>query len=67
MGVTDPSACFHLFLSYEIYDKLVTQTNLYADQPRAKRGDTTAFMLITKVELMAFVGINIAMGIISLS
>lgn len=66
MGVTDPLACFHLFLSHEIYDELVTQTNLYADQQRAKRRDTTAFMPITKVELMAFVGINIAMGIISL-
>lgn len=66
VGVTDPLACFHLFLPHETYDELVKQTNLYADQQRALKGDTTSFVPITKPELMAFIGINIAMGVVSL-
>ena len=53
-------------MSHEIYDELVIQTNLYANQQRAIKGDTTTFVPITKAELMAFIGINIAMGVVSL-
>ena len=28
--ITDPIDCFHLFLSPDIYDELLVQTNLYA-------------------------------------
>ena len=66
VGVTDPLACFHLFLPQELYDDVVLQTNLYGSQQRALKGDTRPFTPITKTELMAFIGINIAMGIVSL-
>jgi len=66
VGVNDPLACFHLFLSHEVYDEILHQTNLYANQQRALKGDTSAFTPITKAELMAFIGINIAMGVVSL-
>ena len=32
VGVTDPLACFHLFLPPELYDDILQQTNLYAAQ-----------------------------------
>ena len=66
VGVTDPLACFHLFLPPELYDDILQQTNLYATQQRALKGDTRPFTPINKTELMAFIGINIAMGIVSL-
>ena len=37
VGVTDPLACFHLFLPHEEYDEIVVQTNLYAAQRRAQK------------------------------
>ena len=66
VGITDPIDCFHLFLSPDIYDELLVQTNLYADQQRATKNDTSRWTPISKEELMAFIGINIAMGIVSL-
>ena len=63
IGVTDPLACFHLFLPHEVYDDILYQTNLYATQEKAKKGDTKPWTPITKPELMAFIGMNIAMGI----
>ena len=66
IGVTDPLACFHLFLPHEVYDDILYQTNLYATQEKAKKGDTKPWTPITKPELMAFIGMNIAMGIVSL-
>ena len=66
VGVTDPLAYFHLFLPHEEYDEIVVQTNLYADQQQARKNDTRPFVPISKCEMMAFIGINIAMGIISL-
>ena len=64
VGVTDPLACFHLFLPQELYDDVVLQTNLYGSQQQTIiKGDTRPFTL---TELMAFIGINIAMGIVSL-
>ena len=58
--------CFHLFLPNKLYDEIVAQTNLYANQQRARKNDTRLFVPITKSKLMAFIGMNIAMGIISL-
>ena len=63
VGITDPIDCFHLFLSPDIYDELLVQTNLYADQQRAAKNDTSQWTPKSKEELMAFIGINIAMGI----
>ena len=40
--------------------------NLYANQQHAMKGVSTPFVPISKAELMAFVGINIAMGVVSL-
>lgn len=66
VGITDLIDCFHLFLS-DIYDELCVQTNLYADQQRAAaKNDTDRWTPMSKEELMAFIGINIAMGIVSL-
>ena len=52
VGITDPIDCFHLFLSPDIYDELVAQTNLYADQQRAAKDDTSQWTLIPKEELI---------------
>ena len=66
VGITDPTDCFHLLLSSDIYDELLVQTNLYADQQRATKNNTSQWTPISKEELMAFIGINIAMGIVFL-
>ena len=58
VGVTDPLTCFHLFLSHELYN-ILTQTNLYAQQQRAAKNDTSPWKPVTKDELMAFIGMNI--------
>lgn len=66
VDVDDPLSCFHLFLPEELYDTILDQSNLYIRQQKAAKGDTTPFNPITKVELMAYIGIHIAMGIVSL-
>jgi len=65
VGVSDPWACFHLFLPHEVYDEIVVQTNLHANQQWAWKNDTRPFIATTKCELIAF-GMNITMGIVSL-
>ena len=60
VGVTDPLECFHLFLPDEL------ETNRYAIQQREEKNNFNLCSPVTKEELMAFVGPNIAMGIISL-
>ena len=42
------------------------QTNLYATQQRALKNITKPWNPVTKPELMAFIGLNIAMGIVKL-
>ena len=64
VGVVDPVNCFHLFLPSDFYDELLVQ--IYADQQREAQSDTTPWTPITKDELLAFIGINIAMGIVKL-
>ena len=64
-GVQNPTQCFNLFLS-DYYEELLQQSNLYADQRRAAAADTSQFIPISKEELIAFIGLNIAMGVISL-
>ena len=66
VGVTDPLECFHLFLPSEYYDEITKQTNLYATQQRAAKNITTPWKPVTKAELMAFIGLNIAMGVVQL-
>ena len=76
-GVTNPLECFHLFIPMDFYNELLVQTNLYAQQPRparATRRRTTRPRTtrprrtkpITIDELMAFIGLVIAMGVVCL-
>ena len=44
----------------------VAQLNLYADQQRAAQGENRPWTPIIKEEFLAFLGMNIAMGVISL-
>jgi len=55
-----------LFLTSDDYDEILTQTNLYADQQRAAKNDSSPWNPITKEELVAFIGVNIAMGVVQL-
>ncbi len=65
-GVIDHLACFHLFLPEDYFDSIMEQTNLYASQQRTAKQDIRPWKPVTMVELMAYVGLNIAMGIVSL-
>ena len=64
-GIGDPFTCSDLFMS-EYYDKLLQHRNLYATQQRAASADTRPWTPIAKEELVALIGFNIAMGVISL-
>ena len=64
--VRNPIDCFFLFLTSEFYDELLTQSNLYAEQQRAAKNDNSPWIPISKEELVAFIGVNIAMGVVSL-
>ena len=55
-----------LFLPSLYETKLLFQTNLYVDQHIASKNDNSNFDPIVKEELLAFIGINIAMGVVSL-
>lgn len=49
-----------------LHDEILAQSNLYADQQRSAKHDQSPWTPISKEELMAFIGINIAMGVVSL-
>ncbi|XP_071852603.1 uncharacterized protein [Apostichopus japonicus] len=54
-----------LFLTKEVLTNLVKQTNLYATQERDKEGDSKErWSPVTREEVMAFIGVAIAMGIV---
>ena len=63
-GVMSPIECFRLFFPSSYIDELLFQTNLYADQQRASKNDNSHFDPIIMEELLAFIGINVAMGVI---
>jgi len=66
IGVTEPLDCFHLLLPEDFYDKLIAETNRYASQQRELCNDHSPWNPVSREELMAFVGLVIAMGIVSL-
>ncbi|XP_071842966.1 piggyBac transposable element-derived protein 4-like [Apostichopus japonicus] len=54
-----------LFLTEAVLTNLVNQTNLYATQERAKEGGSKEpWSPVTTEEIMAFIGVAIAMGIV---
>ena len=65
VGVTQVLVCFYSFITFEFYDELLVQTNLYADENRDVQNNTSTWNPVSKEELMAFVGIYIVMGLIS--
>lgn len=62
----DPLECFHLFLPSHLYDEIFMQTNLYATQQRALKNISKSWNPVIKPELMAFIDLNIVMGIVKL-
>ena len=65
-GVRSQLECFLLFLSSEVYDEILMQSNLYADQQRMAKNDTSPWNPITKEELLGFIEVNLAMGVVQL-
>lgn len=66
-GVTDPLDCFHLFIPMEFYNEILVQTNLYAEQVRASsQGRIRVIKPVSIYELMTFIGLVIAMGVVCL-
>ncbi len=66
LGVTDILKIFHLLLPEDFYEHVLVETNRYAQQQRELKNDTSDRNPVSKEELMAFIGLNIAMGIVSL-
>jgi len=63
-----PVQCFYLFFTSAVISVLITQTNLYADQLRAAKPPSPSnhWHSVTKEEILAFLGLHIAMGIVNL-
>ena len=66
VGIRDILECFHLFLPKNFHEDVLQQTNLYADQTRTSKHNTRPWVPVCIEELLAFVGLVIAMGAISL-
>ena len=49
-----------------MYDEILVQTNLYATQQRALKNITKPWNPVSKQELLAFIGLNVAMEIVKL-
>lgn len=64
-GVKDPLSCFNLYIG-DFFVELLRQSNLYANQQQTSRGDSRQFTSFDMEEMLAFIGVNIAMGIVSL-
>ena len=53
-------------ITEKFYEDLTVQSNLYANQEQARKNATSHFIPFTVSDLMAFVGIVIAMGVVCL-
>lgn len=58
--------CIQLFLTSDIYDELLTQSYLYAEQQRTSKMIIVLGSPITKEELIAFIGVIVTMGVVQL-
>lgn len=63
-----PLECFQLFFTTALVTILVTQTNLYADQLRTASAPSPSnrWYNVSMEEILAYLGIHIAMGIVNL-
>ena len=66
MNCTSPLEFFQLFLFDNFIDQLVAQTNLYAYQERSTYGHLSPCSDVTREEILGCLGLNIAMGFVSL-
>ncbi|KAB0804596.1 hypothetical protein PPYR_01566 [Photinus pyralis] len=58
-----PGKLFQVFFDDGLLEHIVFQTNLYANQTNLQKSKSTSITPTTKCEFMAFLGINILMGI----
>ena len=58
-----PADFFGLLFSAAVIDKLITETNNYAAQSRADTPSNMTWTAVSKEEMHAFLGLNIAMGV----
>lgn len=61
-----PLDFFFLFFSYEMFKNIAQQTNLYQGQMTNLKPSPMKWLATTAEEMMAFIGMNIAMGIANL-
>ena len=63
-----PLECFQLFFTTALVTILITQTNLYADQLRTASAPSPSnrWYDVSMEEILAYLGIHIAMGIVNL-
>ena len=66
MSAKSPLDFFFLFFSYEMFKNIADQTNLYQVQLTNLKPSPMIWMATTAEEIMAFIGVNIAMGIANL-
>lgn len=62
-GLRDPLSCFNLYIG-DFFVEILRQSNLYANQQRTSRSDSRQFTPFDMEEMLAFIGVNIAMDIV---
>ena len=66
-GEETPLGVFSRIVDDELWDMLVTQTNLYADQTRGQTPSNSKWNPISKTEMKTFVGLCFTFGVLKLS
>ena len=61
-----PLDFFELFLDNDMVDRIVEETNRYACQERSAQNHLSPWSEVAREDILAFISMNIAMGIISL-
>ena len=64
--VVTPIQVFSHIFTEELWMRLVTETNLYAEQTRSATPSNSKWVPVTVVEMKTFVGLCLAMGILEL-
>ena len=65
-GEETPLGVFSRIVDDELWDMLVTQTNLYADQTRGQTPSNSKWNPISKTEMKTFVGLCFTFGVLKL-
>ena len=65
-GAVSPQECFQLFMTKDMLEQIVQETNRYHMQELTKKASTVKWVNTTVEEVQALLGVILAMGLIKL-